>query len=83
MPARDEPENVLRAFGEAVRKRRKELGISQEELAFRASLNRSYIADIERGTRNVALTNIAKLAGALGLEIHELLSPLGRSRDAS
>jgi len=75
MPARDKPDELLRAFGEAVRKRRKELGISQEELAFRASLNRSYIADIERGTRNVALTNIAKLAKALDVEIHELFSP--------
>lgn len=81
MSAVDKPDELLRAFGEAVRKRRKELGISQEELAFRAGLNRSYIADIERGTRNVALTNIAKLAKALGLEIHELFSLLGRSGD--
>lgn len=55
-----------------MRKRRKELGISQEELAFRADLNRSYIADIERGARNIALTNIGKLAKALGVEIREL-----------
>ncbi len=72
MSAREGPDELLRAFGETVRKRRKELGISQEELAFRADLNRSYIADIERGARNIALTNIGKLAKALGVEIREL-----------
>jgi transcriptional regulator with XRE-family HTH domain len=61
-------------FGIAVRKRRSELGISQEELAGRAELHRTYIADIERGTRNVSLINIEKIAKALTLGIGDLMS---------
>jgi transcriptional regulator with XRE-family HTH domain len=54
-------------FGRAVRKRRAELGISQEELASRAGLHRTYVADVERGTRNISLENIVKLATALNI----------------
>jgi predicted transcriptional regulator len=61
-------------FGIAVRKRRSELDISQEELAARAELHRTYIADIERGTRNVALINIGKIAKALELRIGDLMN---------
>ena len=60
-------------FGIAVRKRRSDLGISQEELASRAGLHRTYIADIERGVRNVSLLNIEKIAKGLGLGIGDLM----------
>ncbi|MFL6274511.1 MAG: helix-turn-helix domain-containing protein [Blastocatellia bacterium] len=59
-------------FGSAVRKRRHELGISQEKLAERAGLHRTYVADIERGIRNVSIENVEKLAGALGITISAL-----------
>ncbi len=64
-------------FGIAVRKRRSELGISQEELADRADLHRTYIADIERGTRNVSLINIEKIARGLDTSIASLISKYG------
>lgn len=57
--------DIKRLFGMAMRDKRKRIGISQEELAFRARLNRTYICDIERGKRNVSLVNIYKLALAL------------------
>ena len=60
-------------FGKAVRYRRNELEISQEELAERADLHRTYISDLERGRRNVSLENIEKLAKALNLSISELI----------
>jgi CheY-like chemotaxis protein/DNA-binding XRE family transcriptional regulator len=50
------------------------MGITQEELAWRASLHRTYIADIERGARNVTLRSIASLAKALQVTIGNLLS---------
>jgi transcriptional regulator with XRE-family HTH domain len=53
------------AFGEAIRCVRKQLGISQEELALECGLDRTYISGIERGTRNPSLTNILKIAAAL------------------
>jgi len=59
--------NLIRRFGEAVQKRRSGLGISQEELAERADLHRTYVADIKRGARNPTLLTIKKLATGLGV----------------
>ena len=52
-------------FGKKIRKRREELGISQEELADRAGLDRTYIGGVERGERNLGLLNLLKIAIAL------------------
>lgn len=67
---------ILKKFGEAVRKRRKELSLSQEELAERAKLHRTYIGMIERGEKNLTLTNIEKLAVSLNCSISELTGEL-------
>lgn len=59
--------DVKKQFGAAVRLRRNHLGISQEELAGRAGLHRTYISDVERGARNVSLESIHRLADALAI----------------
>lgn len=64
-------------FGRAVRKRRRELDLSQEVLAERAGLHRNYISDIERGDRNPSLENIQKLAKALDLKVSTLFINYG------
>ena len=64
---------ILIKFGERVRKIRKEKGLSQEELSFRADLHRTYIGMIERAEKNITLTNIGKIAKALGVSIKELM----------
>jgi transcriptional regulator with XRE-family HTH domain len=61
------------SFGQAVRNRRQTLGLSQEELAWRGGLNRSYVTDIERGARNPSLKTIARLAEALQMPLYALL----------
>lgn len=66
--------DILRALGSAIRFHREKLGISQEELAHHAGLHRTYISDIERGTRNVSLLNLVRLADALGVPISHLFS---------
>ena len=66
--------NAAVVFGRTVRRHRFELGISQEELADRADLHRTYISDVELGTRNVSLKCIAKLARALNLSVPNLFS---------
>ena len=64
----------LKAFGRKVRKIRKEQGLSQEALAARANLDRSYMGHIERGEKNVTLTKIYQVSDALGVSPKELFS---------
>lgn len=63
---------LLKEFGLKVQKRRKKLGFSQEELAFRAGFHRTYIGMIERAERNITLSNIKRLADALQINIKDL-----------
>ena len=66
--------DVKKQFGAAVKLRRSRLGISQEELAGRAGLHRTYISDVERGARNVSLESIHRLATALETSMANLFS---------
>ncbi len=68
--------DVKRLFGERVRELRGRLAISQEELAHRAQLDRTYVSSLERGHRNVALENICRLAAALEVDPGELITRL-------
>ncbi|EFZ36932.1 DNA-binding helix-turn-helix protein [Hoylesella oralis ATCC 33269] len=65
-------QDVLVRFGQIVRRYREDMNISQEELAFRAGLHRTYIGMIERAEKNVTLCNIKKIADALGIDIKDL-----------
>lgn len=65
--------NIQKRFGDKLREIRNQKGLSQEELAFKAGLHRTYISDIERGFRNVSLKNIEKIAMALGIAPNLLL----------
>jgi transcriptional regulator with XRE-family HTH domain len=64
---------LLLAFCKAVQERREHLGISQEEVAHRAGLHRTYISDVERGARNLSLKNIGRLADALEIPVSALM----------
>lgn len=66
-------EKELQQFGNCVRIARTNLGISQEELAARAGLHRTYLGGVERGERNIGLLNIIRLAKALGVQPGVLL----------
>lgn len=69
--------DLKRRFGTSVRAWRGRRGISQEELAERAGLHRTYVSDIERGARNVSLESIEKLASALEISVSTLFLPGG------
>lgn len=75
--------DVVQRLGLKVRERRTALGLSQEELAFRAGMKRSYLSDLERGVRNPTVRALGRLATALGLEPWELLTPVGSSMPQS
>ena len=66
--------DVKKPFGAAVKSWRGRLGLSQEELAGRAGLHRTYICDVERGARNLSLESIEKLARALEISTATLFS---------
>jgi transcriptional regulator with XRE-family HTH domain len=65
---------VLVAFGRAVQARRSSLDLSQEELADRAEVDRSYMSSIERGVQNVGLVIAAQLARALDTTLADLFT---------
>lgn len=63
---------VLLKFGNKVRKERVKRGFSQEKLASKAGVHRTYIGMIERAEKNITLENIERIAKALGIEIASL-----------
>ena len=65
--------DIQKKFGDKLRELRKQKGLSQEDLAFKSGLHRTYISDIERGSRNLSLKNIEKIANALGMSPKSLL----------
>ena len=65
--------SVLVKFGQKVRAERAKLGLSQEGLASRAGVHRTYIGMIERAEKNITLENIEKIAKALVLTPKQLL----------
>lgn len=78
MPDRPKPpiSSVAEAFGQRVRTRRQELGLSQEALADRCELHWTYIGQVERGQRNISLHNIVRIARGLDIDAGELVSGL-------
>ncbi|ADH87129.1 helix-turn-helix domain-containing protein [Desulfurivibrio alkaliphilus] len=64
---------ALIQFGGRVKLARKNKGLSQEELASKASLHRTYIGMIERAEKNITLINMMKIAKALDVKLIELL----------
>lgn len=64
---------ILVKFGQRVRQEREKQGLSQEELANKARVHRTYIGMIERAEKNITLANIEKIANALNIPINKLL----------
>lgn len=65
---------VLVKFGNKVRERRLSLGLSQEELAARANVHRTYVGMIERAEKNITLENIEKIAKALETPLEKIMN---------
>lgn len=64
----------LKLLGAEIRRRRLELGLSQEELAALCDLHRTYIGSVERGERNISLQNIISIAHALKCKPSQLIA---------
>jgi transcriptional regulator with XRE-family HTH domain len=74
MPTDRTRSSVTIELGRRVRAYRVERGLSQEKLAEKAHVHRTYVGSLERGERNVALINIVRLADALGIDPCELVT---------
>ena len=72
----NQPESSRKVLALNMVRQRALLGWSQEKLALAAGLDRSFVAQVERESRNVSIDNIDKIAVALGIPTHELLTPL-------
>lgn len=66
----------LARFGAVVRRMRREAGLSQEDLADAAHIDRTYVGSIERGERNISLLVLVRLATALGASVSRLTGGL-------
>lgn len=76
----DDAESYLQALGAGIRATRERLNISQEELGFRAELDRTYVSGIERGVRNPTVKTLLVLARALETKPSKLLAAAERCR---
>ncbi len=65
--------DIQKAFGLRVQQLRKETGMSQEKFALSIDMDRTYLASVEAGKRNISLCNIEKIAKGLSLTVSELL----------
>lgn len=66
--------DIKQTVGKRVKELRNKIGISQEELADNAQLDRTYITSVERGKRNISIVNIEKLAHALNVSLAEFFT---------
>lgn len=74
---KQDEDQQLPKLGQAIRTRRKALGLSQEALADAASIDRSHMGKIERGERNVTLLNVLRIARAMNCRPSEILTDAG------
>ena len=66
--------DFLKALGAAIRTRRTELNLSQEEFADLVGIHRTYIGSVERGERNLGARNLVRIADGLDLKVSELVA---------
>jgi transcriptional regulator with XRE-family HTH domain len=73
MAPRKSPPDIIKAFGQVLRAERERLGWSQEELAERAGLDRTYLSGVERGARSPNLRSVVKIASAMRVKLSKLM----------
>ncbi len=74
----DKEKKFLRKLGENLRKYRIEKELSQEKLAFKSDLDRTYISGIERGERNISVITLKKIAEALNVDVTKMFVENGK-----
>ena len=75
--------DIVVRFGKAIRTIRHQAGISQEELAERCGLHRTYVSDVELGKRNVSLENIERFSRSLNVSLTDLFAEVDKNEGIS
>jgi transcriptional regulator with XRE-family HTH domain len=75
--------SLIDALGQAIKTERRGRNISQEKLAARAGVHRTYLSDVERGIRNPSINTIEKLAQGLGIPVFSLFTPQEKTGEKS
>ena len=70
------PLDIQKAFGKKVQKLRKQKGISQEKFALSIDMDRTYLASVEAGKRNIAIKNIKKISDGLDISLSQLFEDI-------
>lgn len=65
-------------FGKRIKELRKKTGLSQEKLAFKIGMDRTYYASVESGKRNISLQNIEKIANGFEISIAQLFDEIDK-----
>lgn len=68
--------DIQKSFGRRVQQLRKEKGLSQEKFALSIDMDRTYLASVESGKRNISIRNIQKIADGLGVSLSALFADL-------
>lgn len=68
--------DIQKAFGKKVQKLRKQKGISQEKFALSIDMDRTYLASVEAGKRNIAIKNIKKISDGLDISLSQLFEDI-------
>jgi transcriptional regulator with XRE-family HTH domain len=83
MTRHNKTSDILANLGASIARRRGELSLSQEELATKSGVHRTYISDVERGVRNISVLTLERIANALDIRVGALfvwfVSPNGES----
>jgi transcriptional regulator with XRE-family HTH domain len=66
--------SIKELVGQRIRELRNEIGISQEALANKAEIDRTYVTDVENGRRNISIENLQKLVNALETEFKDFFN---------
>ncbi len=75
----DSADKLTKSLADVLERKRQQLSLSQEEIARRAGLSRTYLSDIERGLRNISVATLAKISRAMGTEAWLLLAEAEKS----
>lgn len=67
---------ITKEFGQRLKELRQETGLSQEKIALKISMDRTYYASVEAGRRNISLENIKKIADGFGVSLSQLFENL-------